>query len=116
MGSTETPHKIRLTAAADGTFLHALGERVRDARVRRGMTRRILARDSGVSERYLAQLESGQGNVSVLLLQRIAAALNLSLTELLQQGAEQPVELALIWQFLQRLPAQKLPLVRSRLL
>ena len=116
MGATETPHKIRSTAAADGTFLHALGERVRDARVRRGMTRRILARDSGVSERYLAQLESGQGNVSVLLLQRIAAALNLSLTELLQQGAEQPVELALIAQFLQRLPARKLPLVRAQLL
>jgi XRE family aerobic/anaerobic benzoate catabolism transcriptional regulator len=69
-----------------------------------------------VSERYLAQLESGQGNVSVLLLQRIAVALNLSLTEFLQQGPEQPVELELIWQFLQRLPAQKLPLVRSQLL
>ena len=80
------------------------------------MTRRILARDSGVSERYLAQLESGLGNISVLLLQRIAAALNLSLTEFLQQGQEQPVELALIWQFLQRLPAQKLALVRSQLL
>src|SRR3990170_1120804 len=116
MGARETPHKPSLTAAADVAFLHALGERVRDARARRGMTRKILARDSGVSERYLAQLESGQGNASVLLLQRIAAALNLSLTEFLQQGAEQPVELALIWQFLQRLPAQKLPLVRSRLL
>ena len=54
-------------------FLRLLGERVREARARRGMTRRILARDSGVSERYLAQLESGQGNVSVLLLQQIAA-------------------------------------------
>lgn len=116
MGAAETPQKSRSTAAADEAFLHALGERVRDARARRGMTRKILARDSGVSERYLAQLESGQGNASVLLLQRIAAALNLSLTEFLQQDAEQPVELALIRQFLQRLPAQKLPLVRSQLL
>jgi XRE family aerobic/anaerobic benzoate catabolism transcriptional regulator len=116
MGARETPHKSKSTAAADGAFLHALGERVRDARARRGVTRKILAQDSGVSERYLAQLESGQGNVSVLLLQRIAAALNLSLTEFLQQDSEQPVELALIWQFLQRLPAQKLPLVRSQLL
>ena len=116
MGARETPQKAKLTAAANEAFLHALGERVRDARARRGMTRKILAHDSGVSERYLAQLESGQGNVSVLLLQRIAAALNLSLTEFLQQGSEQPVELALIWQFLQRLPAQKLPLVRSQLL
>ena len=116
MGARDAPLKARAAAAADEAFLHALGERARDARARRGMTRKALARDSGVSERYLAQLESGQGNVSVLLLQRIAAALNLSLTELLQQGAEQPAELALIWQFLQRLPVQKLPLVRSQLL
>lgn len=116
MGARETPQKSRSAAAADEAFLHALGERVRDARARRGVTRRILAHDSGVSERYLAQLESGQGNVSVLLLQRIASALNLSLTEFLQQDAEQPVELALIWQFLQRLPAHKLPLVHAQLL
>ncbi len=116
MGARETPQKSRSTAAADEAFLRALGERVRDARARRGMTRKILAHDSGVSERYLAQLESGQGNASVLLLQRIATALNLSLTEFLQQGSEQPAELALIWQFLQRLPAQKLPLVRSQLM
>jgi len=116
MGARETPQKARSTAAADEAFLHALGERVRDARARRGMTRKSLAHDSAVSERYLAQLESGRGNISVLLLQRIAAALNLSLTEFLQQGTEQPAELALIWQFLQRLPAQKLPLVRSQLL
>jgi XRE family aerobic/anaerobic benzoate catabolism transcriptional regulator len=115
MGARETPQKTSLTAE-DLAFLHALGERVRDARARRGMTRKTLARDSDVSERYLAQLESGQGNISVLLLQRIAAALHLSPTEFLQQGPEQSVELALIWQFLQRLPAQKLPLVRSQLL
>jgi XRE family aerobic/anaerobic benzoate catabolism transcriptional regulator len=116
MGARETPPKNKLSATAEESFLQALGERVRDARARRGMTRKILARDSGVSERYLAQLESGQGNASVLLLLRVAAALNMSVTEFLQQGAEQPVELALIWQFLQRLPAQKLPLVRSQLL
>ena len=116
MGARENPLKSRTTAAADAAFLHALGERVRDARARRGMTRKILARDSDVSERYLAQLESGQGNISILLLQRIALALNLSLTEFLQQGAEQPLELTLIWEFLQRLPAQKLPLVRAQLL
>src|SRR5476649_1384466 len=116
MGARETPQKRRSTAAADEAFLHALGERVRDARARRGMTRKILAHDSGVSERYLAQLESGLGNVSVLLLQRIASALNLPLTELLQEGSAQPVELALIGQFLQRLPAQKLSVVRSQLM
>ncbi len=116
MGARETPQKTRATAVADEAFLRAVGERVRDARARRGMTRKILAHDSGVSERYLAQLESGQGNASVLLLQRIAAALNLSLTELLQDGPEQPAELTLIEQFLQLLPAQKLSAVRSQLM
>ena len=116
MGARETPQKARSAAATDEAFLHALGERVRDARARRGMTRRILAHDSGVSERYLAQLETGQGNASVLLLQKISGALNLPLTELLQEESGQPVELALIGQFLQRLPAQKLPAVRSQLI
>ena len=116
MGARETPHRTRPNASADEVFLRALGERVRDARVRRGMTRKALAIDSGVSERYIAQLESGQGNASVLLLQRIAAALDLPLTELLHQGSEQPVELVLIGQFLQRLPPQKLSAVRSQLM
>jgi len=116
MGARETPHKTKSTAFADDAFLHALGERVRDARARRGMTRKLLAHDSGVSERYLAQLEAGRGNVSVLLLHRIAIALNLPLTQLLQQDSGQAVELALIEQFLQRLPAQKLASVRSQLL
>jgi XRE family aerobic/anaerobic benzoate catabolism transcriptional regulator len=116
MGARETPTKTRSSAAADEAFLHALGERVRDARARRGMTRKILARDSGVSERYLAQLETGLGNVSVLLLQRIAAALNLPLTELVQPGTEQALELALIVRLLQRLPAQTLSTVRSQLI
>jgi len=52
----------------------------------------------------------------VLLLQRIASALSLSLTEFWHQGAEQQVELTLISQFLQRLPAKNLPLVRAQLL
>ena len=116
MGARDTPQKARSAAPADESCLHALGERVRDARARRGMTRKILAHGSGVSERYLAQLETGQGNVSVLLLQRIATALHLPLTELLQQSADQAPELALIVQFLQRLPAQKLSGVRSQLM
>jgi XRE family aerobic/anaerobic benzoate catabolism transcriptional regulator len=102
--------------ALDAAFLARLGERVRDARARRGMTRKILARDSGVSERYLAQLERGRGNVSVLLLRQIALALNLPLAELAQDDNGQPVELMLIQQFLKRLPASRLSEVRARLM
>jgi len=99
----------------DAAFLDRLGERVREARARRGMTRKILARDSGVSERYLAQLEAGRGNVSVLLLRQIAQALNLPLDDLVRADDGQSVELTLILQLLKRLPAARLVKVRRQL-
>jgi XRE family aerobic/anaerobic benzoate catabolism transcriptional regulator len=100
----------------DAAFLEALGERVREARARRGMSRKSLAQDSGVSERYLAHLESGEGNASVLLLRQIATALNLPLTDLLREQNGQSVELTLIMQFLQRLPPTQLVTVREELM
>jgi len=103
-------------ASSDDRFLQELGERVRAARARGGMTRRDLAVESGVSERYLAHLESGRGNISVLLLQKVATALNLPLGELLSGKDEQAVELTLIQQFLRRLPPQQLPKVRTQLM
>ena len=79
--------------AAEAEYLKSLGERVREARARRGMTRKILAKDSEVSERYLAQLEGGEGNISILLLRQIAQALDLRLETLIMEGPEPPVEL-----------------------
>jgi XRE family aerobic/anaerobic benzoate catabolism transcriptional regulator len=92
-----------------------LGERVREARAKRGLSRKSLATDSGVSERYLAQLEAGQGNVSILLLRQIATALDLPITELLAEDSEESVELTLTTRFLKGLPHQKLAAVRSQL-
>jgi XRE family transcriptional regulator, aerobic/anaerobic benzoate catabolism transcriptional regulator len=86
----------------DGQFLSAIGQRVRDARARRGMTRKVLARSSGVSERYLAQLEAGGGNASVLLLRNVARALGMPMVELLDQH-EASVEQRLIRRFLEQL-------------
>ena len=86
------------------TISSLLGERVRETRARRGMTRKILARDSGVSERYLAQLETGQGNVSILLLRQIAQALDTPLQALVLDGPEPPVDLVHTTEFLRRLP------------
>lgn len=57
-------------------LLSSVGERVRNARARMGLSRRVLAERSGVSQRYLAQLESGQGNISIALLLRVADALD----------------------------------------
>jgi XRE family aerobic/anaerobic benzoate catabolism transcriptional regulator len=93
---------------AESDYLKLLGERVRETRARRGMTRKILARDSGVSERYLAQLETGQGNISILLLRQIASALDSPVEALVLEGPEPPVDLVHTTEFLRRLPAAEL--------
>ncbi|MBE7939362.1 MULTISPECIES: helix-turn-helix transcriptional regulator [Ramlibacter] len=70
---------------ARGT-LSELGARVRAWRARRGMTRKQLAQDSGLSERFLADVEGGNANVSINSLEAISRALNLSLIDLLQDA------------------------------
>ena len=54
------------------SFSASLGGRVREMRALRGMSRRELARRSGLSERFVAQIEAGKGNVSIVRLLRIA--------------------------------------------
>ena len=99
----------------ENDFLLFLGTRVREVRNLRGMTRRVVAHDSDVSERHLAQLEAGEGNISIVLLRRIAAALNVSLVELLASKREEPAEKQMIRRFLERLPADRLDEVVCRL-
>lgn len=101
---------------ANSDLLKVLGDRVRQARARRGMTRKLLARDSGVSERYLAQIETGQGNISILLLLQIARALDLPVQELVREGPEPPVDLVHTMELLRRLPAEELKQARQLLL
>jgi len=102
------------TTVAD--LLKLLADRVRQARARRGMTRKQLARDSGVSERYLAQIEGGHGNISVLVLRQLAQALNMSIDALLFEGPEPAVELTHTVEFLRRLSLDDLKLARQMLL
>jgi XRE family transcriptional regulator, aerobic/anaerobic benzoate catabolism transcriptional regulator len=54
------------------------------------MTRKALSEASGVSERYLAQLEGGEGNISVLLLRKVARAMGVPVEELLREDARNP--------------------------
>jgi XRE family aerobic/anaerobic benzoate catabolism transcriptional regulator len=90
------------------TYLHRLGERVRTLRHQRGITRKALAQHAKVSERYLAQLEVGLGNCSIVLLRRIARAIGLPVTQLVHDGAEPPLDLVLLTQLLERLPPDML--------
>jgi XRE family aerobic/anaerobic benzoate catabolism transcriptional regulator len=93
-------------------YLRRLGERVRTLRHQRGMSRKALARQAKVSERYIAQMEAGLGNCSIVLLRRIARAIGLPVTQLVHDGAEPPLDLVLLTQFLERLPPDTLAQAR----
>ena len=87
--------------AADAAYLAELGQRVRRARALRGMSRKTLARVSGISERYLAQLESGAGNLSIVLLRKVSRATGAPLEDLVGEGA-QPADWPLFRELLRR--------------
>ena len=97
-------------------YLRRLGELVRTLRNQRGMTRKALARHAKVSERYLAQLEAGLGNGSIVLLRRIARAIGLPVTQLVHEGAEPALDFVLLSQFLERLSPPTLAEARDLLL
>jgi len=72
-------------------FLGLVGSRVRENRMAIGMSRKLLAKKSGVSERYLAQLESGQGNISIKLLRKVSLAIGVSLEKLMAEKSQSEV-------------------------
>jgi len=95
-------------AASTRDYLHLLGARVRRVRSQRGMSRRILAHASGVSERYLAQLESGRGNASITILRAVASAMDVALDDLVDARAEQPPEYLVLRDYLRQASASEL--------
>jgi XRE family aerobic/anaerobic benzoate catabolism transcriptional regulator len=97
-------------------YLGRLGERVRTMRNQRGMTRKALAQYADVSERYLAQLETGEGNCSIVLLRRIARAMSVPVARLVSEGSDPPLDAVLFSQFLDRLSPPALKQVRELVL
>jgi XRE family transcriptional regulator, aerobic/anaerobic benzoate catabolism transcriptional regulator len=79
-----------MTKDSEAGFLEQLGQRVRTMRALRGMSRKVLARVSGISERYIAQLESGKGNVSIVLLRRVSNAMGAHLEDLIPAAEASP--------------------------
>src|SRR3954451_22446491 len=75
---------------AESRFLEQLGQRVRNMRALRGMSRKVLAKVSGISERYIAQLESGKGNVSIVLLRRVSGAMGAHVEDLIPSSDPVP--------------------------
>ena len=82
-------------------LLVALGERVRALRSRRGLTRRAVAGAADISERYLANLEYGIGNASLVVLHRLAAALHCSPAELIGDATTSSPEWLLLRELLE---------------
>ncbi len=93
-------------------FLVAMGERVRALRARRGMTRKAVALAADVSERHLANLEYGIGNVSILVLLQVAGALQCSLAELIGDVTTSSPEWLMIREMLERRDEATLQKVR----
>src|ERR1700761_1217654 len=78
------------TSDPETGFLEQLGQRVRTMRALRGMSRKVLAKVSGISERYIAQLEAGRGNVSIVLLRRGSHAMGAPLEDLMPAAEPSP--------------------------
>jgi XRE family transcriptional regulator, aerobic/anaerobic benzoate catabolism transcriptional regulator len=87
-GRVTSPSDTASSEPGTALFLEMVGERVRSARARKNVSRKALSELSGVSQRYLAQLESGTGNISIVLLRRVAEALNYKIEWLI--GEEDP--------------------------
>ena len=77
-------------SSPEDSFLEELGQRVRTMRGLRGMSRKVLAKVSGISERYIAQRESGKGNVSIVLLRRVSDAMGAHIEDLIPTGEPAP--------------------------
>ena len=110
----ESPVKSDLPAEATEKNLHELlGQRLRDARARRFMTRKTLAEQSGISLAYLARVENGTGNISLGLLQRLALTLNLPIASFLSSEEPANADFAMIVEFLKRQPPERLAHIRK---
>ncbi|MFK7893951.1 MAG: helix-turn-helix transcriptional regulator [Granulosicoccus sp.] len=78
------------------SLIQRVGDRVRQVRKRKRLSRRQLSEMSGVSQRYLAQLETGDGNISIGLLKRLALTLEQPIEALVsdpEPGADELAEL-----------------------
>lgn len=97
----------RLADTTEDAYLLQIGARVRAWRDMQSITRKSLALRSGLSERYLALLEAGEGNLSISLLRQLARAMKVPLTDLVREGADGAEREATL-ELVQRLPHTKL--------
>ncbi|RIX80626.1 helix-turn-helix transcriptional regulator [Acidovorax cavernicola] len=110
-----TGNGVAVAGEAKNPLLAALGDRVRNLRAQRGLTRKAVALSAEVSERHLANLEYGIGNASILVLQQVAGALHCSLAELVGDVTTSSPEWLLIRELLEHRSEADLRRVRVAL-
>ncbi len=98
-------------AAGEAAFVAEIGRLIRLGRARKGISRRQLAEGSGISERYLAQIEGGQGNPSAIVLRAIAEAIDAPIIDLIPRSGRHSGALTQILDLLGRMPAAELPAI-----
>src|SRR6476620_8879616 len=96
-------------------FLITLGERLKSLRARRGLTRKALARMADVSERHLANVESGVGNASIQFLRQLTLVLNCSLAEMIGDETASSPEWLMIREILRGRSEEELATARGAL-
>lgn len=99
---SRTGRPLRDRDVSDANYLADLGRRLRRMRAIRGMSRKVFARVSGISERYIAQIESGRGNLSILVLRRLAQAIGTTLEDLVCEHSDQAEDWMLVRDLLRR--------------
>src|SRR5262250_1831799 len=99
--------KVQGRPRPETDFLKMLGERVRAERSRREITRKELAKAAYVSERFLAQLETGRGNISIIRLRRIAHALGMGVERQAQERNGDVPEMVTLVKLLEKLKPEE---------
>jgi XRE family aerobic/anaerobic benzoate catabolism transcriptional regulator len=114
----EAPARLKSVSTApapeEADFLRKVGRRVRELRDELGLTRRALGARADVSERYLGQLETGEGNISIILLRRLAVAMSVPISELLETEPDQ-IEQRSVRRWLRQIPRHRIPDLLARL-
>lgn len=84
------PPRLSIAPQPDNAFLEELGQRVLTTRNLRGLSRKALAQAAGISQTYIGRLESGRGNISIMLLRRVSNAMATPLTDLIPSANARP--------------------------
>ncbi|MEM9356556.1 MAG: helix-turn-helix transcriptional regulator [Pseudomonadota bacterium] len=96
----------------DQRFLSELGQVVRAFRQRRKISRKALSESSGVSQRFIAQLEAGEGNISIMRLKSIADVLGVPMEAIIALRDEE--EVADAYRLMRPLPSDSISQIAQR--